>query len=233
VPAFLLMGSGEFEAWSEEVERAALRRASGDGSVLVLPTASAPEGDSVFEGWASMGLRHYASLGVEALVAPLKTRADAERDAVVALVEGASMAFFSGGNPRYLARTLDGTRLWRALLVALDRGMVYAGCSAGAMVASRSPARRPRIGAAWVSGLDLVPHASFGVHWDRMRYLPGFRSVVMSRRDHAGWFVGIDERTAILGDGARWRVFGAGAVTVKGGGDVRAYRHGEAFRTPA
>jgi len=38
---FLLMGSGEFEPWSFELERAALRRADGDGSVAILPTASA------------------------------------------------------------------------------------------------------------------------------------------------------------------------------------------------
>src|SRR5207237_5626321 len=42
---FLLQGSGEFEPWTADVERRALAGAVGDGSVAILPTASAPEGD--------------------------------------------------------------------------------------------------------------------------------------------------------------------------------------------
>lgn len=34
-----LMGSGEFEPWSEEAERVLLSQSSGDGSVAVLPLA--------------------------------------------------------------------------------------------------------------------------------------------------------------------------------------------------
>ena len=53
-----LMGSGEFEPWSEEVDRFSLSRADfGDGSVVILPTASAPEGDEVFNRWAGIFAR--------------------------------------------------------------------------------------------------------------------------------------------------------------------------------
>src|SRR5439155_11002014 len=78
-PAIALLGSGEFEPWTEEVDRWLLERATGDGSVLVLPTASAPEGDPIFDGWANLGLDHYAQLGIPAQVVPLKTREDADR----------------------------------------------------------------------------------------------------------------------------------------------------------
>jgi len=47
---FLLLGSGEFEPWSEEAERAAVLEAAP--TVAILPTASAPEGDAVFDRWA-------------------------------------------------------------------------------------------------------------------------------------------------------------------------------------
>ena len=40
---FLMLGSGEFEAWVTEAERIALAGATGDGSVVVLPTASATD----------------------------------------------------------------------------------------------------------------------------------------------------------------------------------------------
>jgi cyanophycinase len=173
------MGSGEFEPWSEEVERAALE--GRPNSVVIVPTASAAEGDAVFDRWANMGLEHYAPMGVDARVVPLKQRNDAERDEIVASIADVGMIFFSGGNPRYLADAIDGTRFWDEMSAALDRGTVFAGCSAGAMVAGHRRDTRPKVGATWVAGLGLVPNGSFGVHWDRMRFIPGMRGFVMSR----------------------------------------------------
>jgi len=227
---FLLMGSGEFEPWSEEVERAAL--AGRPARVAICPTASAPDGAEVFDRWSSMGLEHYAGVGAQAEVVPLRTRADAELPEVAAAIENAGMVFFSGGNPRYLADTIQGTAFWAALASALDAGTVYAGCSAGAMVAGRRPESRPRFGAAWVSGLGLVEGGSFGVHWDRARYIPGLRTFVTSKAG-GGWFAGIDEHTAILGDGSDWEVFGLGAVSFRLNGSTRRLRAGERFSTPA
>jgi cyanophycinase len=210
---FLLMGSGEFEPWSEEVERVALEGRSN--SVAILPTASAPEGDAVFDRWANMGLEHYAAMGVDARVVPLKTREDADGDETAAAIADAGMIFFSGGNPRYVSDTIDGTRFWDELNAALDRGTVFAGCSAGAMVAGHRSESRPK-----------------GVHWDRMRFIPGMRAFVMSR-SKGGWFAGIDERTAILGDGVEWRVFGLGTVSLRLDGERRTVHPGESFSTPA
>jgi hypothetical protein len=39
-----LLGTGEFQPWSEPVDRRLVEEADGDGRVLILPTASAPEG---------------------------------------------------------------------------------------------------------------------------------------------------------------------------------------------
>ena len=105
---FALLGSGEFEPWAEEVDRWCLDRAR-PGRVLILPTASAPEGDDVFDRWGRLGLEHYQRMGVEAEVVPLKTRADAARPDVCARLEVAAMVFFSGGNPGSLAEALEGT----------------------------------------------------------------------------------------------------------------------------
>lgn len=226
---FLLMGSGEFEPWSEEAERAALE--GRPATVAIVPTASAPEGDAVFERWARMGLEHHAAMGVEARVVPLKRREDAEREEVEEFLDGAGMVFFSGGNPRYLAHALDGTRFLDALERALDAGTVFAGCSAGAMVASRRPDAKPRVGAAWVSGLGLIEGGSFGAHWDKVRFIPGMRPFLRSRVK-GGWFAGLDERTAMLGDGSAWEVYGLGSVQLSLDGVTRSYCAGERFVTP-
>jgi cyanophycinase len=225
------MGSGEFEPWSEPAERAVLD--GSDGYVAVVPTASSAEGDEVFERWGRMGLEHYAGMGLEAHVVPIKAREDAERDDLAAELERAAMVFFSGGKPQHLANVLHGTPCWGAMLRALDRGAVYAGCSAGALVASQTRSQREDRGlrTGWVFGLGLVPHVSFGVHWDKVKVLPGLRTFVMSRIPKDTWFVGLEERTAIVGDGQRWTVHGVGGAMVRHAGGTEVYREGRTFET--
>jgi cyanophycinase len=144
------------------------------------------------------------------------------------------MVFFSGGKPQHLAGTIHGTRLWQELERVLERGAVFAGCSAGALIASQrrdEPAgREGRTG--WAFGLGLVPHVSFGVHWDKLKVFPGLRTFVMSRIPKGSWFVGLDERTAILGDGQAWKVFGESGVMVRHAGGTTVFRAGDAFQTP-
>jgi cyanophycinase len=227
---FLLLGSGEFERWSADVERRALE-AAPRGPVLVAPAASATEGDAVFDRWARMGLEHYEEMGLEAELLAMRTREDAERAELVEQIDRASMVFFSGGKPAHLAKVLDGSAVWEALLRALARGAVYAGCSAGAMVASQR--RKEGSGSSsWTFGLGLVPNVSFGAHWDRMKYMPGARTFMMARAPRGTWFVGIDERTTILGDGVDWEVAGRGVAMVRHEGVSTTYAEGERFRTP-
>jgi cyanophycinase-like exopeptidase len=228
---FLLMGSGEFEPWSEEVERAALQGARGDGSVAIVPTASFPDGQAIFERWGTLGLAHYEAMGVTASVVPIRDRSDAMREELASQVADASMVFFSGGKPRYLAEVIGGTPVWDGVLTALDRGAVFVGCSAGAMIASHASDGKERLGGAWLLGLGLIANMSFGVHWDKVRYIPGMRPFLMRRVRRDGWFVGIDERTAILGDGNRWTVFGNRTAMVRGMGRTRSFRAGESFAT--
>jgi cyanophycinase len=211
---FLLLGAGEFLPWSENVERRMLQLAQRGGPIAVLPTASAPEGDAVFDRWGRMGLDHYAQLGHEAQIVNLKTRDDAFDPEVIAAIDAASMVFFSGGNPAYLARTLDGTPSLDALTRGLADGMIFAGCSAGAMVAGARVKKTAGPGFR-SAGLGLVEHVRFGVHWNRVPSLPGLKRLMTAGSEGTDVFVGIDEMTAIAGNGVRWRVFGAGRVEVR------------------
>lgn len=231
--ALLLLGSGEFEPWSEPIERRALSGAVGDGSVVILPTASATEGDQVFDRWGAMGLRHFAELAIPAEVLPVKRREDAFRDELVERVGAASMVYLSGGKPQHLARVLADSPMWAAIMEALERGGVYAGCSAGTMVASQQRVHRDgrRAGTGWRFGLGLVPNVSFGSHWDRATRIPGVAWFMSAGIPDGSWFVGIDERTAILGDGTTWEVAGEGAVDVRRDGSRRRHRAGETFET--
>jgi cyanophycinase len=232
-----LLGSGEFEPWTEEVDRWLLDRATGDGTVLILPAASAPEGDGIFDSWASMGLAHFGGLDIPAEVVPLKTRQDAERPEFATRLSSASMVYFSGGNPAYLAGTLSGTPFWGEVLAAMSRGMAYTGCSAGVAslgeLAVDSATGDFTSKDIWKPGLRLFRRTQFGPHWDALdTYIPGLRRFFVKAIPDEWRLLGIDEHTAVMGDGAEWRVAGAGGAHLWEGGTWREFAAGEAFTEP-
>jgi cyanophycinase-like exopeptidase len=232
-----LLGSGEFEPWTEEVDRWLLDRATGDGTVLILPAASAPEGDAVFDTWAQMGLTHYGRLGTPAEVIPLKTREDAGRPEIAARLASASMAYFSGGNPAYLAGILLETPFWRDLLAALGRGMAYAGCSAGIAclgeVAPDSSIRDFTSREIWKPGLRLFPRMQVAPHWDALdTYVPGLRRLFTAAVPAEWRLLAVDEHTAVVGDGAAWHVVGAGGAYLREDGASKSFTAGDSFTAP-
>jgi cyanophycinase len=209
--SFALLGAGEFHDWHDDVDRWLLARANGRGRVLVAPTAAAPEGDEVFERWARMGLEHYARLEIPAAVLPLKTREDAERDDVVGMLDDASLVFFSGGNPSYLATVLGGSPVWQRLRERLDDGLAYAGCSAGVACLTDmtydSNTQDPA--SVFKPGLGYVPLTLFAPHWDIVEsWIPGARDFITAASPEGGVLVALDEDTAMVGDGVAWTVFG-------------------------
>jgi cyanophycinase-like exopeptidase len=220
---FGLLGSGEFLPWSTEVDRRVLRSARptlrSDPAVLIVPAASAPEGDAVFDDWARRGLEHFHGSGILAEVLPLKRRDDALDPSFSERLRHVSLVYISGGNPAYLSRILAGTAFWRTLVEELDRGLGYIGCSAGvACLGSRAPdsaASTPTAPEAWTTGLELFPRTMFGPHWNRLdTYVPGLRDWFVRALPPGHDLVAIDEETALVGDGTRWEVVGRGGVSI-------------------
>jgi cyanophycinase len=227
-----LLGSGEFTDWSEAADRWLLQRAEGDGRVLILPAASAPEGKDVFERWGSLGLAHFGRLDVPAEVVELKTREDADDPRIVERLDGASVVYFSGGNPAYLSATLRDTEFWERLLKELDRGMGYAGCSAGVACLNDMTFDSDSLDLEQIyrPGLGLVPRAVFAPHWDIVdSWMPGAADFIVGSVPDGHVFVGLDENTAMLGDGSSWDVVGKSGIHVEKEGIWTSYRDGDRF----
>jgi cyanophycinase len=227
--AVALLGSGEFLPWARPVDEWCVARATAPSDrVLVVPTASAPEGAETFERWGRSGVEHYAEMGLSPEVVPLRTRADAQDPAVAAMVEGARYIFFSGGNPGYLAETLADTAFWDNVRAAAGSGATaLGGCSAGAVafgvlapfVANDGVERM-------VDGLKVLARAFVLPHFDMLdQYQPGLRATFLGACPDGATPVGIDENTALYGDGERWHVTGAGAAWI--GHDLVPYRDGD------
>jgi cyanophycinase len=228
-----LLGSGEFDPWSERVERELLKRSrNGGGPVLVFPTAAAHEGDESFDRWGRKGLEHYLGLGIPAEVVPLKTREDAYRDEIIAPLARASMVFFSGGNPARLARVLRGTPFWEALRADLSEGLAYAGCSAGVACLSdvTFDSENRSFERVWAPGLGFVQGVLFAPHWDKVdRWVPGGTQLIVASVKPGDAFVGLDEDTAMVGDGRLWEVMGRAGIHVRRGDRWQHHASGDLF----
>jgi cyanophycinase len=236
---FALLGSGEFDPWAAEVDRWAIsRNGSAQPRVLVLPTASAMEGEGVFEMWGSKGMAHYEGLSIQAEVVPLRSREDAFRQDLVDKLGEATMVFFSGGNPAYLASVLRDTPFWTGILESMDRGLVYGGCSAGvaclADMAPDSDADPSEAGRdIWQPGLGLFHGVRFMPHWDALdSFQPGLQQLIVGFTPAGQVLVGIDEDTAIVGDGSAWSVIGASKARVYLDGDWQLHGTGDSFSLP-
>lgn len=215
--AIALLGSGEFLPWSQPVDEWCARASTASSDrALVVPTASAPEGEEVFQRWAQMGSDHYRSIGLEPVVLELRDRADAESEEIVDAVADARVVFFSGGNPGYLAETVRGTAFWAAVLDAVARGTAIGGCSAGAVfLGALAPYVADMAFSHWVPGLALLPKAYVIAHFDALEsFAVGLRRFAIESRPDGCTTAGIDEDTALYGDGENWTVAGAGAVWI-------------------
>jgi cyanophycinase len=237
VTVLALLGSGEFEPWSEAVDREARSRSRNpDGVVLILPTAAAHEGEASFSSWGNKGLAHYERLGIPAEVVPLRVREDADRDQIVRRLDDASLVYFSGGNPARLARALDGSAFWDRLRAAMDDGLPYVGCSAGvAVLAERTFDSEVMTFSdeVWAPGLGYARRTVFGPHWDMVdAWFPGGTEFIVASVRDGEFFVGLDEDTAIVGDAERWKVFGRQGVHVRRDGAWATYVDGGSFELP-
>lgn len=231
--AMALLGSGEFDPWSAPVERRLLERSkTGDGPVLIFPTAAAHEGEESFDAWGRKGLEHYRELGIPAEVVPLKTRGDAHRDEIVGRLARASMVFFSGGNPARLTEVVRETPFWDALCAGLRDGLAYAGCSAGVACLTEVTydSDTADFDSVWAPGLGYVRGVLFGPHWDIVdTWIPGASQFIVASVKPGDTFVGIDEETAMVGDGRSWEVMGRAAVHVFRDGAWDHHARGDAF----
>lgn len=233
-----LLGSGEFQPWAEPVDRLLVESVPNRSKrVLILPTASAPDGDEIFDNWGRMGEEHYRRIGTEPEVVPLKTREDAFSDHIVSRVEGAGLIFFSGGNPGYAANVLRDSPFWLAVLSALREGASFGGCSAGAgMLGATAPDVTSDVVTnfrkmLWVKGLKLYPRLVIGAHWDALdSYVPGLVEFFVGLIPDGQLLLAVDEETAVVGRGGRWTVHGRGRATViHPGGATQTFDTGSVF----
>jgi cyanophycinase len=232
-----LVGSGEYLPAMDAVDRYLLSACGADRRtprVVCLPTAAGEEGNASVDRWVKMGLEHFSALGAAVQAARITNRSEADDPRYAGMLEQADLIYFSGGHPAYLYQTMQGSKAWAAAERAWDRGAVYAGCSAGAMVLARQLPDL-RSGTERGAAFGKVPARYILPHFDRMQLIRPLATPLLKSRTQPGEFsLGIDEETALVGRlGGEWQVMGRSKVYVFTHEEVKSYAAGETVPLPA
>ena len=202
-------------------------RAGGASARIVIFAMASEDGERSGEAKA----RDLRALGATARSIWI-TRAQADLDSVVRLLDDATGIWFGGGDQNRLTAALRGSKVERAIRARFEDGAVVGGTSAGAAVLSAPMITGDEIGArttgngageAWTrvargsvavdSGFALLTEAVVDQHFLRRKRHNRLLSLVLADAPYLG--VGIDEGTALIvePDGT-WRVAGASAVMI-------------------
>ena len=224
--ALALVGSGEYLPQMQSLEAALIEDAVQRGkrrAYVQIPTAAGRESAERLEYWRTLGAEQGRRIGVETTFLPVLNREHAEDAQLASRIENTALVYMSGGDPRYLAESLRGTRVGAAIETHWRTGGALAGCSAGAMVMGRHvPSFRLHFGTA-TEGLAITPGIQVLPHFNRIFEL-AFKG---SSAD--GVLLGIEDLTALVkvSGGDRWRVEGRGAVHILSGLPKRLLHTGE------
>lgn len=232
-----LVGSGEYLPVMEDVDRHLLTYCGAKGrkpKVICLPTAAGEEGEASVSRWMKMGEDHFDRLGAEVRSLHVTTRAEADAPEFAEFVTEADLVYCSGGNPHYLYQTLHGSKIWQSAEKAFERGAVYAGCSAGAMIMGEHMPDFRTLGIRHKAAFGVLPRATIFPHFDRMmRWRRMLVPLIQSRLAAGGYALGVDEDTALVGSpGQPWQVMGRSQVYVISKNDVKSFTTGQAMTLP-
>ena len=216
-----LIGGDEFGRNCVTMDRIILK-ATGVAcpTVLVIPTAAAKENPLKAIG---NGVAHFEAIGAKATGLLVLNKKHANDDELLSSIDLADVIYFTGGDPKYLLATLEGSVLLAKTKMALSSGKAVVGSSAGAMVLGswmRSDT--------WVRALEVVTGVAVLPHHEGKN--PKETSDIISKSAPEGLkIIGIDVATGCLVSEDHWKVTGKGSVTVYYSGKWCRFGSGEQF----
>lgn len=226
-PVLPIGGAEEREPGGEILERFVALAGGEAARIAIIPTASGEpqeSGERYVKLFGKMGAANADWLRIT-------TRADANSDAALTLLEGATGIFVTGGGQARLVEMLGGTRVMECIRERNAAGIVVAGTSAGASIVAAhalvggsgiapsgdAAARKGMVELA--AGWGLLQDVVIDQHFSQRGRLGRLLSAFAANPGLVG--VGLDEDTAALIDREGiLETLGSGMVTIVDGRDA-------------
>jgi cyanophycinase len=229
--ALIAIGGAEDKVGDRAVLRDVIERAGGKkAKIAVFPTAS-----SIPQELAATYEAIFRSMGAAVRTVWLEERADAEDPENLALLDGVTAIFFTGGSQGRIVTLLGGTPLATAIRRAHRSGVIVAGTSAGAsvicdhMIAQGKKGYAPRRSSVTLApGLGLTKRLVIDQHFAQRHRIGRLFAAVALNPFLIG--VGIDEDTGfVIESNNHATVVGRGTVTIIDGAKIL---HTDIHETP-
>lgn len=202
---------------------------------IQIPTAAGQEGIERLRYWEQLGKTQAEALGARQVYLPIYDREAASRVDYADLISQGALIYMSGGDPHFLAETLQKTAVGDAIRKSWLSGSSLAGCSAGAMVMSSSVPHFRFSRSEPTPGLSLMPNIRVIPHFDKFfRWIPESAAQRMMQVPEDSILVGIDELTALVKKSGEdlWQIHGKSEVHLLKGLPQQRLSHGERVDLP-
>lgn len=220
-----LLGGQEHTAGCETIDRRLLEETGRFKPIVTVVLAATSPRRRAFK--MNEALTYWGRLGVPVQFAMNGGYDEADR-ALEALGEP-DIVVMTGGHPWLLHARLEGSRVLARIMELLGLGVPLSGSSAGAIAMCEwrqhfQPPRPFRL----VPAFGLVPGTAAAPHFN-LYGLPRWVQRISRQNPHLQ-ILGLDDRTALIGRGAEFTVFGAGGVTLVRDGQPRRFPVGASLR---
>ena len=206
-----------------------------EANFIQIPTAAGQESLERLRYWEELGRSQAEALGVRQVFLPIFDRESAMNQEYADLISEGALIYISGGDPHYLASSLVGTPVGRAIESSWKNGASLAGCSAGAMAMSSEIPHFRLSRSEPTPGLSIVPRVRVIPHFDKFfRWIPESAAQRMMRVPDDAVLLGIDELTALIkrSDSDLWEVHGEAEVHLLKGVPEGRFGHAERISLP-
>jgi cyanophycinase len=178
------------------------------GPLVLIPTASEESDQEIHrerlrQPWLRRGLR-------EVVILHARDREEAQAEGFVEPLRKASCAWLVGGQQGRLEDRYVGTPVEQELHALLRRGGVVGGSSAGSAILSRVMIHHGNPDPVEGTGFGILPGIIVDQHFLARQREPRLVTMLERHPDLVGF--GIDEATALVVQGDRWRVVGDSVV---------------------
>ncbi|HEX8463299.1 MAG TPA: cyanophycinase [Abditibacterium sp.] len=227
----IIIGGGEDKKGEKKILREVARRV-GEGR-LVVTTVASHEPEGYFSGYEQA----FGGLDFKNLVElEIRSRAESSEPEKLAILDGATGVFFSGGDQLKITSQIGDTPVFNRLCEIYQSGGLLAGTSAGAsvmcetMLVKGSGRETHRIGDLHMApGLGFIRDVIIDQHFAERGRIGRLLGAIAHNPAKLG--IGIDEDTAIVVENeSRFEVIGTGGVYVADAGDISYSNIAEGYR---
>jgi cyanophycinase len=219
---FLAIGGGNIAAAEDILDEIFGYLGKVNDPRMVVMTVATGQEQEAIEKYDALfrrrGVRHVETVNIS-------ERAEAFDSASVKKIERANAIFFTGGDQQKVTALMGGSPVDLAMKRRIQDGILLVGTSAGAammsmaMITGGEGSEAPRVGGVELApGMNLITDTIIDTHFSQ-RGRHG-RLLTAIAHDPQLLGLGIDEKTAMMLQGKKFRVIGLGSVTTVDGRKV-------------